>query len=874
MQFRNVLALRGPNVWANFPVLEARVDLGIWKDTSSEMVPGFTERLMEWLPGLIEHRCSIGERGGFLERLRRGTYPAHILEHVTLELQTVAGSNVGYGRARETAEEGVYKVVVRYEDESLARECLKVGREMVLAVLQGQSFDAASEIARLRDLGERVLLGPSTRAIIEAAKDRAIPIRRLNTASLVQLGYGKKTRRIRAAETDATSTIAEDIAQDKELTRQLLKEAGIPVPSGEPVASADEAWEVAQELGLPVVVKPRDGNQGRGVATHLMTEQQVRGAYQAARAEGAEVVVERHIMGNDYRLLVVGDRLIAASRREPPKVIGDGVHTIAQLVEKINADPRRGDHHGTVLSRIRLNEIALATLADQGYTSDNIPAPGAVVIIRRNGNLSTGGTATDVTELVHAEVAKRAIEAVRVIGLDIAGVDVVAADIRRPLEAQGGALIEVNAAPGLRMHLAPSEGSPRSVGRAIIDLLYPPGDNGRVPVVAVTGVNGKTTTTRLIAHILRGTGRLVGMTCSDGIFIGSRRIDDGDCSGPKSARAVLSNPQVDAAVLETARGGIIREGLGFDRCDVAVVTNIAEGDHLGLNDIHTLDDLAKVKRVIVEAVPTTGTAVLNASDPFVAAMAEKCAGSVIYFSLDADNAIIREHRQKGGRAVIVRGNVVLASGDQDIPIISVEHIPLTQGGRIRFQVENTLAAVAAAWAAGVPVETIILRLQQFDSSLELAPGRFNILELNGATVILDYGHNASALSALLDALNQYPQSQRSVVYSTAGDRRDEDMVRQGELLAAGFDRVILYEDHYRRGREPGEIIGHFRKGLSAGPRVREILEVQGALKAVDLGLSLVRPGELLVIQADEVHESVAHIRQRLADQPSLQKAKA
>ncbi len=866
MEFRTVLALRGPNLWANFPVLEAWVDLGDLKDTSSEMVPGFTDQLMAWLPGLIEHRCSVGRRGGFLERLHRGTYPAHILEHVTLELQTLAGSNVGYGRARETSEEGVYKVVVRYEEESLARECLRVGRDLVLAAFHQQPFDAAAEIERLRDLGERVLLGPSTRSIVEAAAQRGIPTRRLNTASLVQLGYGKQIRRIRAAETDATGSIAESIAQDKDLTRQLLQEAGIPVPQGRPVESADEAWEVAQSLGLPVVVKPQDGNQGRGVATGLTTEAQVRSAFQAAREESSDIVVERHIHGCDHRLLVVGNRVVAAARREPPQVIGDGVHTIAELVEQVNADPRRGEHHGTVLSRIRLDQIACDTLAEYGFTPASVPNAGVKVLIRRNGNLSTGGTAVDVTDKVHPEVARRVVEAVRVVGLDISGVDVVATDIGLPLEAQGGAIIEVNAAPGLRMHLAPSEGEPRPVGQAIVDLLYPAGQAGRIPIIAVTGVNGKTTTTRMIAHIMRGTGRTVGMTCSDGIFLGQRRIDDGDCSGPKSARAVLSNPIIEAAVLETARGGILREGLGFDRCDVGVVTNIGEGDHLGLCDIHTLEDLARVKRVVVEAVAPTGVAVLNAEDPLVAAMAEKCPGSVIYFALDSENAVLKEHRQKGGRAVFVRGNVVLASGTQDIPIISVEQIPLTQGGRIRFQVENTLAAVAAAWGAGVPVETIIHRLQQFDSSLDLAPGRFNLLEWNGATVILDYGHNASALAALIEALDEFPQSTRSIVYSTAGDRRDEDMVRQGQLLGAGFDRVVLYEDHYRRGRQEGEIIGLLRRGMSAGSRVREIFEVHGALKAVDQGLALVRPGELLVVQADEVHESVEYMRRRLTEQ--------
>ncbi len=603
MEFRKVLALRGPNIWANFPVLEAWVDLQELKDSPSDILPGFNERVMAWLPTMIEHRCSIGERGGFFERLRRGTYQGHILEHVTLELQSLAGVPTGFGRARETSEDGVYKVAIEYVEEELCRACMETGRRMLDAAVKDLPFDVTAEVAKLRELAQQVCLGPSTGAIVRAAVKRGIPVRRLNSESLVQLGYGAKQRRILAAQTDRTGAVAEAIAQDKELTRSLLRSMGVPVPNGRPVTDADDAWAAAQEIGGAVVVKPQYGSQGRGVATNLTTREQVVAAYNAAREETSYVLVERYAPGADYRLLVVGDRVVAAARREPAQVLGDGRSTIRQLVDGVNRDPRRGDDHATVLSKIKLDSVSLNTLGEQGYTPDSTPNAGVQVLIRRNANLSTGGTAADVTDLVHPEVAARAVEAAKMVGLDVAGVDVIALDITRPLEHQGGIVVEVNASPGLRMHLEPSSGRPRPVGEAIIDTMFADGQNGRIPLVAVTGVNGKTTTTRFIAHLLRSTGRKVGMTCTDGIYIDSRRVDGGDCSGPVSAQSVLSNPLVEAAVLETARGGVLRAGLGFDRCDVAVVTNIGEGDHLGLADIETLEKLAKVKRCIVDVVP-------------------------------------------------------------------------------------------------------------------------------------------------------------------------------------------------------------------------------------------------------------------------------
>ena len=860
MQILKVNKLRGPNIWANSPVLEAWVDLEELKDTSSEMIPGFNERLMAWLPSLVEHRCSVGERGGFFVRLRRGTYMAHILEHVALELQSLAGTPVGFGRARETNVDGIYKVAVAFREEKLGLACIDKAFELILAAVHDSSFDVEAEVSKLRDFAHDVCLGPSTKAIVDAAKARGIPWRRLNESSLVQLGYGHNQRRICTAEADSTSAIAESIAQDKDLTRMLLKTIGVPTPEGRPVESAEDAWEAAQDIGLPVVVKPQYGNHGRGVATNLQDRQQVEAAYVAAREEGSSIICERHAPGDDYRVLVIGGKMVAAARREPAHVFGDGQSTVQQLIDVVNKDPRRSDGHSTSLSFIKVDAVALGVLLEQGLTPDTVAPLGKKVLIRRNANLSTGGTAADVTDLVHPDVARQCVEAARVIGLDIAGVDVVAQDITQPLQGQRGVIVEVNAGPGLRMHIEPSSGLPRPVGQAIIDMMYPENNNGRVPIVSVTGVNGKTTTTRLIAHLVACSGKKVGMTCTDGIYIAGRRIDSGDCSGPQSARAVLMNPSVEAAVLETARGGILREGLGFDMCDVGVVTNIGEGDHLGLADIETIEQLAKVKRCIIEAVHKNGFGVLKANDPLTAEMAEKCKGAVVFFALDGDDPVLMAHRVKGGRGAFVRDNaVILAEGNTDFVLLSLDRVPLTHNGRIGFQVENVLAAASACWALGMPCEQIRLGLESFSSHMDKVPGRFNLLEIHGATVVVDYGHNQSSLLAIAETLDQFPHPSRTVIYSAAGDRRDVDMIRQGEILADHFDRIILYEDNYLRGRQPGEIMTLFKQGMDGGKRVKEIHEVQGWQNAVDRALKLIRKGEFLLMQADTIDEAVQYL---------------
>lgn len=867
MEFRKVLALRGPNYWANFPVLEAWLELGSLKDSSSDEMPGFNERLTSWLPTMIEHRCSIGRRGGFFERLKRGTYLAHILEHVALELQSLAGFEVGFGRTRETAEEGVYRVALEYLEEEVGRASLVSARELCLAAVHDRPFDVEQAVFELRKLGERVRLGPSTRSIVNAALARGIPVRRLNAGSLVQLGFGAKQRRILASETDRTSAIAESIAQDKDLTRSLLRAIGVPVPEGRPVENPDDAVAAAEAIGYPVVVKPQYGNQGRGVATNLRSRDEVLAAYKAATLEELTIVVEKFALGDDYRLLVVGDRLVAAARREPAHVIGDGVHTIKELIAIVNLDPRRGEDHATSLSKIPLDEISLTVVSSQGYTPQSIPERGARVLIRRNANLSTGGTAADVTDKVHPLVVARAIDAAKMIGLDVAGVDIVAEDIGRPLEEQGGAIVEVNAGPGLRMHLEPSSGESRPVGEAIVDSLFAPGQNGRIPIVAVTGVNGKTTTTRFIAHLVKLSGRMVGMTCTDGIYLNDRRIDTGDCSGPVSAQNVLMNPLVEAAVLETARGGILRAGLGFDQCDVSVVTNIGEGDHLGLSDIDTLEKLARVKRTIVDATSSDGTAVLNAADPLTAEMASHCRGRVLFFAQDIDHPVLAGHRRAGNRAVSLRdGQIVLCEGERESSLLPIDRVPLTHGGRIGFQVENTLAAVGAAWSFGLSRDVIRAGLESFGTDMRSSPGRFNLLEIAGAIVIVDYGHNTSSLRGMIDAIEHFPHARRVAVYTAAGDRRDCDMVAQGELLATAFDQVYLYEDQFVRGRQPGEIMGLLRKGLAAGGRMTEVVEVQGVFSAIEKALAAAGPGDLVLVQADTIDETVAFIRKYMATQ--------
>jgi len=862
MQLTRIRALRGPSIWSRHTALEVTVDLGP-ANMPVAGIPGFEARLRDLLPEMFSGvQWAAADLGG---ATAESATLAHVLERVSMVLQKRARVPVSFSKTASASEAGVFKVIVEYREEDVARAAVEAAVQIIDAVLAERSFDVHATVKQLRSQDEDLRLGPSTGAIVRAAEARGIPTRRLNSGSLVQLGWGSRQRRILATETDRTSAIGESIAQDKELTKLLLRSVGVPVPAGGPVKDADEAWDMAQEIGVPVVLKPQHGNQGRGVAVNLTTREQVLAAFEAARAEGSSVLVERFAQGADHRLLVVGDRMIAAARRDPPRVQGDGKSTVAELVAVVNSDPLRGDDHSTSLSKMRLDAIGLAVLASQGFTPDSIPAAGTQVFLRQNGNLSTGGSATDVTDRVHPEVAARVVDAARVVGLDVAGVDVICRDISRPLGEQGGIVVEVNAAPGLRMHLDPSVGKPRPVGEAIVSTMFPPGENGRIPVVAVAGTNGKTTTVRMVGHILKAFGRHVGMACTDGIYIDDRRIDTDDCSGPRSARAVLFNPRVDAAVLETARGGILREGLGFDMCDVAIVTNIGEGDHLGMAGIETTEQLAEVKRTIVENVAPTGAAVLNAEDSMTVAMAPYCPGSVIFFARDAQHPLIVAHRARGGRAVIVRNEtVVLAEGNREQPVTSLGAVPLTRDGKIGFQVDNVLAATAAGWSVGVPCEVMRAALATFTSDTRSTPGRFNVLDYEEATIVVDYGHNADALVALIDAISRMPHDRRLVVYTAAGDRRDVDIIRQAEIIGNGFDHVIIYEDKCTRGRPDGEVVSLMHRGLARSTRAAEIIETRGEFHAIETGLRMLLPGDLILVQVDQVDPSLAFIEQFLA----------
>ena len=862
MNISRIRALRGPNLWSRNTAIECIVHC-TEQECDFTQIAHFETRVRARFPAIgslqaqgMDNLLSIG----------------HVLESAALALQAQAGCPVTFSRTHATVEANTFQVVVEYTEEAVGRRAIELADALVQAALNDTPFDAPAAIAELRELDEHERMGPSTQSIVDAAVARGIPFKRLTAGSLVQLGWGSKARKFQAAEVDQTSSVAEAIAQDKDLTKRLLHAAGVPVPLGRPVVDVQDAWAVAQEVGLadgwPVVVKPQDGNQGKGVTVNITTRPQLEAAYATALAYGSQVMVERFLPGHDFRLLVVGNQLVAAARRDPPQVLGDGVHSVAQLVEQVNQDPRRGSGHGTALTKIRLDDIALGRLASEGLTPDSIPAQGQRVVLRNNANLSTGGSATDVTDDVHPTIAARAIEAAASIGLHICGVDVIAESMLKPLEAQGGGIVEVNAAPGLRMHLAPSFGKARNVGQPMVDLLFPAHDDGRIPVVAVTGTNGKTTTTRLIAHIFAAQGLRVGMTNTDGVYVAGRQIDSGDCSGPKSARNVLAHPEVDAAVLECARGGVLREGLGFDRCQVAVVTNVGEGDHLGLNYITTVEDVMVLKRVIVQNVAPNGYAVLNAMDPHVAPMARVCTGQVIFFGADRHHPIMATHRAQGQRVVYVdpaKACIVAAEGGMK-ESIALADIPLTHNGAIGFQVDNAMASVAAAWAAGLPWETIRRGLASFHNDSANAPGRFNVMDYRGATIIADYGHNPDAIRALVQAVDAMPGNKRSVVISGAGDRRDQDIIEQTRILGAAFDEVILYQDACQRGRADGEVLALLRQGLEGAPRTRYSTEIHGEFAANDHALERLAPGDLCLVLVDQVEEALAHLRQRTKSQ--------
>lgn len=860
IEILDVMSLRGPNMWTYRPVLEAWVDIGELEDSPSNTIPGFYERLSTWLPTLIEHRCNPGVRGGFLMRLKEGTWPGHILEHVTLELQNLAGMPGGFGKARETPVRGVYKVIVRAWHEDVTRAALFAARDLVMAAIEDRPYDVDAAVETLRDMVDEQCLGPSTACIVEAADDRNIPSIRLSDGNLVQLGYGARQRRIWTAETDRTSAIAESISRDKDLTKSLLQSCGVPVPEGRMVDSAEDAWDAAEDIGVPVVVKPYDGNHGRGVFTNLMTREEVETAYAVAIEEGNGVIVERFVSGNEHRLLVVGGRLAAAAMGETASVVGDGNSTIEELIEsQINSDPRRGNTEEHPLNCVRLDSAARLELKRQGYADGSaVPPAGRSVLIQRNGNV-----AFDVTDRVHPSVAAHASLAARVVGLDIAGVDLVAEDISRPLDEQRGAIVEVNAGPGLLMHIRPAQGEPRPVGRAIVDHLFSDKDgtqdDGRIPIVGITGTNGKTVVAKLVAQMLQLSGKHTGLGCSDGLYLDRRQVESGartDRAAWDACHRILMNRAVEAAVFESDSGMILSQGLPYDRCQVGVVTNFGKPDHLGDFYVEDEDRMVSVLRTQIDVVLKTGVGVLNAADARLVEMAELCDGEVIFFALSGDLEAIAAHRAAGKRAVFVRdGKVVLATGPTELALADVSAIPLTYDGRVPFQLENVLAAVATGWALGISNDLMRAGIMTFDVGQVDVPGRFTLFQHHGATIVVDDAHNASALEALAAALDNFPAQRRTLVFGAGLQRRDEDLVAQGTVIGQTFDRVLLCEDASVK-RTDAEFDRQARallkQGLQAGGRVAEVV-VEGAKRrdVVDAALSQVTAGDLLVLQCDE-----------------------
>jgi cyanophycin synthetase len=871
---------RGPNYWSYDPAIRLLVDLGSLEAWPSNTIPGFVEGLLQATPGVAEHSCSLGRRGGFGERLREGTWLGHVAEHIAIELQRESGAHVYRGKTRSAGEPGRYNVIYGYWEERVGLAAGELAVRLVNHLVEPDpDLDFPAELERLIRLAERRAFGPSTQAILDEAASRDIPWIRLNEASLVQLGWGRYQQRIRATMTSKTSALAVDLAGDKDVTRQLLASAGLPVPRGEIVRTEVDAVAAAKRIGFPVVTKPLDGNHGRGVGLDLRSARDIRVGFKRALAEArrGQVVVESFVTGNDYRVLVIGGRMVAVAERVPAHVIGDSAHTVAELVEITNQDPRRGIGHEKVLTRIKVDDAAIELLGKQGLGLGDVPEEGAFVKLAATGNMSTGGISIDRTWEAHEENVEIAEEAARVVGLDVAGIDFLTPDISQPVRETGGAIVEVNAAPGFRMHTHPTEGEAQFVAKYVVDLLFPPGTPARIPIVAVTGSNGKTTTTRMIAHIFKGMGRSVGMTTTDGIYIDERLVKRADASGPKSAQMVLQNPRVDFAVFETARGGILREGLGYGNNDVAVVMNVT-GDHLGLKGIDSLEQLAAVKQVVVEAVPKTGWAVLNADDPLVAEMRKACSGSVILFSMQDRNELVERWVRRGRKAVVLekgpRGEMmVIREGRRTMPIAWVHTLPATFEGRARMMVQNAMAAAAAAHAAGAHLHDIRQGLRSFTTSIYQAPGRLNVFDLDGVKVVIDYAHNAAGLETLGDFVERLtadaPNAQRPgapswsanlrlAVVATAGDRRDEDMRELGRVAARHFDDVIVREDRNTRGRERGQtaalVLEGVHEAMGTGARAGNAEVVLDEMEATRRALDRSRPGDLVVLCVDHATE--------------------
>jgi len=859
MKIREINAMRGPNYWSvrrrNLIVMV--LDLEEMEELPSNKIKGFRERLEAMFPSLYEHRCSEGVPGGFFHRVEEGTWMGHIIEHIALEIQTLAGMDTGFGRTRGYGEKGVYNVVFSYMEEKVGRYAAKASVAICEALIAGEDYDLEEDIQEMRELRESQRLGPSTGSIVEEAASRGIPWIRLNQYSLCQLGYGANQKRIQATVTSETSSIGVELACDKEDTKYLLEQAEVEVPRGDIISKERSLKDACDYVGYPLVIKPVDGNHGRGITVDVQSYNHALEAFKAAQQVSRRVIVEKFITGKDYRLLVINHVLVAAAIRTPAHVIGDGKSTVKQLIDKVNKDPRRGYGHENVLTMITINDLTKTIIKDAGYTEDSVLPEGERLILKDTANLSTGGTAEDVTDIVHPANVSMVERISKIIDLDICGIDIMTSDITKPLSETGGAVLEVNAGPGFRMHLAPTTGLPRNVAAPVVDKLFPQkGDTGRIPIIAITGTNGKTTTTRLIAHIAKMSGYRVGYTTSDGVYIQNRLLMKGDCTGPSSAEFVLKDPTVNFAVLECARGGLLRAGLGFMKCDIGIVTNVT-ADHLGLKGIHTIEQLAKVKGVIPETVLPEGHAILNADDDLVYEMRRGINSNLALFSMDENNPRIQALQKLGGiTAVYENGYVTICRGSWKMRIMKAKDIPLTYGGRATFMIQNILPAILAANIRGISIEDMKAALESFIPSASQTPGRLNLFEFENFTILLDYAHNPAGMRALKMFVDQLECTVKVGIIAGIGDRREEDNNEMGSLAAEMFDEVIIRQDKRLRGKTEQELIKMLEDGIKMKDPNKKTTIIPSEKEAITYAVNNAVNGSLIILCSDVIPDAL------------------
>ena len=858
MKILKIQALRGPNIWSirRTKLIQMRLDLEELEERPTDKIQGFRERLEALLPTLIEHRCSEGCHGGFFQRVDRGTWMGHVIEHIALEIQTLAGMNVGFGRTRATKTPGIYNVVFNYLEEKVGVYSAKAAVKIAEALIEGTEYDLSADIQKMKEIREDVRLGPSTGSIVDEAVSRDIPFLRLGRNSLIQLGAGVNQMRFQATITCKTSNIAVDIACNKEQTKKMLNEASIPVAKGDICYDTEDLEETIADIGYPIVIKPLDGNHGKGASINVTNWEDAVKGLKHAKEYSRRVIVEKFITGFDFRVLVINNEVIAAAQRVPAHVVGNGKNTIQELIDITNEDPRRGYGHENVLTEITIDKSTERLIDNAGYTLSSILSDNETLYLKSTANLSTGGTSVDVTDLMHPENVFIAERISRVIGLDICGIDIMAPNLTQSLKENGGVILEVNAAPGFRMHLAPSEGLPRNVAAPVIDMLYPPGKPSRIPIISVTGTNGKTTTTRLIAHIVKNNNYKVGFTTSDGIYIQNHMMEKGDTTGPISAEYILKDPNVEFAVLETARGGILRSGLGFKVCDIGVITNIQE-DHLGISDIHDLKDLSRVKSVVVESVKKDGWAVLNGEDENCIEIAKSLSCNVALFSLDENCPAIIEHCSEGGIAAIYEnGFITIKKGDWKIRVERATHIPLTMNGKAKFMIANVLAATLSAYLYGFKTEGIKLSLATFIPSAAQTPGRMNIFEFSKFKVLIDFAHNPTSYRGIEDYLGSIDATRKIGIISGVGDRRDKDIKECAVIAARMFDHVIIRQEKHLRGRTESEIINLILEGLKEGDAsvTHEVVSLE--IEAIKHAISLAEEGTYIVALSDVIDNAI------------------